>query len=144
MKYESSITYHSKVMANIKVFTEKETDRAKAICPYLSMRRHKITMTVICPCCIGSPTEMNSLSKVEVSSVITKILSNINSFQMLMMPTQMTKLGLYDNAFIYSSKIAKLIKRCNIHRYNNVCKITYYILTLRLPNKPIRHFCPRN
>ena len=27
MKYESSITYHSKAMANVKVFADKHTDR---------------------------------------------------------------------------------------------------------------------
>jgi hypothetical protein len=41
MKYESPITYHSKDMANVKVFadrqtdrqTEGQTDRPKTICP---------------------------------------------------------------------------------------------------------------
>jgi hypothetical protein len=35
MTYESFITYHSKDMANDKVFadTNKQTDRPKAICP---------------------------------------------------------------------------------------------------------------
>jgi hypothetical protein len=27
MKYESSITYHSKDMANVKVFADRQTDR---------------------------------------------------------------------------------------------------------------------
>ena len=41
VKYESPLTYHSKVMANVKVFadkqsnrlTDKQTDRPKTICP---------------------------------------------------------------------------------------------------------------
>jgi hypothetical protein len=37
MKYESLITYHSKDMANFKVFadrqTDEQTDRSKTICP---------------------------------------------------------------------------------------------------------------
>jgi hypothetical protein len=41
MKYESHITYHSKDMANVKVFAERQTnrhtnrqmDRPKTICP---------------------------------------------------------------------------------------------------------------
>ena len=37
VKYESPITYHSKDMANVKVFadrqTDKQTDRPKTICP---------------------------------------------------------------------------------------------------------------
>ena len=35
MKYKSSITYHSKAMADVKVFagTDGQTDRPKTICP---------------------------------------------------------------------------------------------------------------
>jgi hypothetical protein len=37
MKYENPITYHSKDMANVKVFADRqknrETDRPKTICP---------------------------------------------------------------------------------------------------------------
>jgi hypothetical protein len=37
MKYESPITYHSKDMANVKVFADRQTnkqmDRPKTICP---------------------------------------------------------------------------------------------------------------
>ena len=35
MKYESSITYHSKAMANVKVFVDKRTDRPKTTCTYM-------------------------------------------------------------------------------------------------------------
>ena len=31
-KCESSITYHSKATANVKVFADKQTDRPKTIC----------------------------------------------------------------------------------------------------------------
>jgi hypothetical protein len=60
MKYESLITYHSKDIANVKVFfffsdrqtktdrpktiqtdKERQTDRPKTICPYLSIWGHK-------------------------------------------------------------------------------------------------------
>ena len=33
MKYESSITYHPKAVAKIKVFADKQRDRPKTICP---------------------------------------------------------------------------------------------------------------
>ena len=33
VKYESFITYHSKVMANVKVFADKQTDKLKTIWP---------------------------------------------------------------------------------------------------------------
>jgi 3-deoxy-D-manno-octulosonic acid (KDO) 8-phosphate synthase len=33
MEYESPITYHSKDMANVKVFVDRQTDRPKTICP---------------------------------------------------------------------------------------------------------------
>ena len=40
VKYESCITYHSKAMANVKVFSDKHTERRpKTICPW--WRRHK-------------------------------------------------------------------------------------------------------
>ena len=32
VKYESSITYHSKAMANVKVFVDRQTDRPKTLC----------------------------------------------------------------------------------------------------------------
>ena len=49
MKYENSYTYHSKAMANAKVFADKQTDkrtdaetkRPKTICTDLSMLVHK-------------------------------------------------------------------------------------------------------
>ena len=58
VKYESSITYHSKAMANIKRFCNKQTDRRtgrtcgqtdkrtdqKLYAPDLSMRGHKIAI----------------------------------------------------------------------------------------------------
>jgi hypothetical protein len=52
MKYESLITYHSKDMATVKVFadrqTNRQTDRPKTICPDLSIRGHKnIEQTVL-------------------------------------------------------------------------------------------------
>ena len=48
VKYESSITYHSKAVANVKVFADKQTDSKqmnkrtgqKLHAPDLSMRRH--------------------------------------------------------------------------------------------------------
>ena len=33
MKYEISITYHSKAMANVKDFADRQTDGPKTICP---------------------------------------------------------------------------------------------------------------
>jgi hypothetical protein len=33
MKYESPITYHSKDMANVKVFADRQMDRPKTIMP---------------------------------------------------------------------------------------------------------------
>ena len=33
VKYESFITDHSKAIANVKVFTDQQTDRPKTICP---------------------------------------------------------------------------------------------------------------
>jgi hypothetical protein len=33
MKYESPITYHSKDMANVKVFADRKMDKPKTICP---------------------------------------------------------------------------------------------------------------
>jgi hypothetical protein len=49
MKYESPITCHSKDMAYVKVFADKETDRQtdrqmdrpKTTCPDLSIQGHK-------------------------------------------------------------------------------------------------------
>ena len=49
MKDDNSITYHSKAMANVKVFadkqtdkqTDRQTDRPKTICPHLLMPGHK-------------------------------------------------------------------------------------------------------
>ena len=44
VKYESSITYHSKAMANIKVFADKQTDKwtdQKLYAPNQSIRTHK-------------------------------------------------------------------------------------------------------
>ena len=44
MNYESPITCHSKVMANIKVFADKQTDTQtghKQYSPNLSMQGHK-------------------------------------------------------------------------------------------------------
>ena len=41
MKYESPIPYHSKAMAKIKVFADKQMDRQKLYAPDLSMRGHK-------------------------------------------------------------------------------------------------------
>jgi hypothetical protein len=45
MKYESLITDHSKDMANVKVFADRQTDRQmdrpKTICPDLSIQGHK-------------------------------------------------------------------------------------------------------
>jgi hypothetical protein len=44
MKYESPITYHSKDMANVKVFADRQTDRRtgqKLYAPDLSIRGHK-------------------------------------------------------------------------------------------------------
>ena len=48
VKYESSITYHSKAMVNVKVFAHKQSDRRtdkrtgqKLYAPDISMRRHK-------------------------------------------------------------------------------------------------------
>ena len=41
MKYESSITYHSKTMANVQVFADKQTDRPKTVCPQSIDARHE-------------------------------------------------------------------------------------------------------
>jgi hypothetical protein len=48
MKYESPITYHSKDMANVKVFAERQTDKQtnrrtgqQLYAPDLSIRGHK-------------------------------------------------------------------------------------------------------
>ena len=49
VKYESSITYHSKAMANVKVFADKQaekraggqTGQPKTTCPNLSMQGHR-------------------------------------------------------------------------------------------------------
>ena len=44
VKYESSITYHSKAMAILKVFADKQTDQRtgqKLYAPDLSIRGHK-------------------------------------------------------------------------------------------------------
>jgi hypothetical protein len=44
MKYESPITYHSKDMANVKVFADRQTNRPtgqKLYAPDLSIRGHK-------------------------------------------------------------------------------------------------------
>ena len=44
MKFKSSITYHSKAMANVKVLADKQMDRRtgqKLYHPDLSMRGHK-------------------------------------------------------------------------------------------------------
>jgi hypothetical protein len=44
MKYESCITYHSKDMANVKVFADRQTNRRtgqKLYAPNLSIRGHK-------------------------------------------------------------------------------------------------------
>jgi hypothetical protein len=44
MKYESPITYHSKDMANVKVFADRQTNRQtgqKLYAPDLSIREHK-------------------------------------------------------------------------------------------------------
>jgi hypothetical protein len=35
MKYESPITYHSKDMANVKVFADRQTNRPKLYAPDL-------------------------------------------------------------------------------------------------------------
>jgi hypothetical protein len=46
MKYESPITKHSKDMANVKVFADRQTDRRtgqKLYAPDLSIRGHKNT-----------------------------------------------------------------------------------------------------
>jgi hypothetical protein len=40
MKYESPITYHSKDMANVKVFADRQTGQ-KLFAPNLSIRGHK-------------------------------------------------------------------------------------------------------
>ena len=40
MKYESSITYHSKTMANVKLFVDRQTGQ-KLYAPDLSMLGHK-------------------------------------------------------------------------------------------------------
>jgi hypothetical protein len=40
MNYESPITYHSKDMANVKVFADRQTDQ-KLYAPDLSIRGHK-------------------------------------------------------------------------------------------------------
>ena len=64
MKYESLITYHSKDMANVKVFadrqTDKQTDRRtgqKLYAPDLSIRGHKknLAETVQLPEHTGKP-----------------------------------------------------------------------------------------
>jgi hypothetical protein len=45
MKYESLITYHSKDMANAKVFLkDNQTDRPKTICPRSFDTGHKNTL----------------------------------------------------------------------------------------------------
>jgi hypothetical protein len=47
MEYESSITYHSKDMANVKVFADRQTNRwigQKLYAPDLSIRGHKKTI----------------------------------------------------------------------------------------------------
>jgi hypothetical protein len=44
MKYESPITYHSKDMANVKVFEDRQTNRQTGQKPYapdLSIQGHK-------------------------------------------------------------------------------------------------------
>jgi hypothetical protein len=44
MNYESPITYHSKDMANVKVFADRQTDKQtgkKLYAPDLSIRGHK-------------------------------------------------------------------------------------------------------
>ena len=43
-KYESSITYHSKVMGNVNSFEEKHTDRTKTICPQSNEKQADITI----------------------------------------------------------------------------------------------------
>jgi hypothetical protein len=43
VKYTSPITYHSKDMANVKIFADKQTDRPKLYAPDLSIRGHKNT-----------------------------------------------------------------------------------------------------
>jgi hypothetical protein len=48
MKYESPITCHSKDMANVKVFADRQTTRQtgqKLYAPNLSIRGHKNFMT---------------------------------------------------------------------------------------------------
>jgi hypothetical protein len=50
MKYESPITYHSKDMANVKVFADKQTDRRtgqKLYVPDLSIQGHKNQGSII-------------------------------------------------------------------------------------------------
>ena len=53
-KYEGSISYHSKVIAKVKVDdketnrrTNKQTDRTKTICPDHSIRGHKNYPTIL-------------------------------------------------------------------------------------------------
>ena len=61
MKYESPITYHSKDMANVKVFADRQTDRQtdkqtdrrtgqKLYAPDLSIRGHKKLLVHIDKC----------------------------------------------------------------------------------------------
>jgi hypothetical protein len=40
MKYESPVTYHSKDMANVKIFADRQTGQ-KLYAPNLSIRGHK-------------------------------------------------------------------------------------------------------
>jgi hypothetical protein len=47
MKYQSSITYHSKDMANVKVFADRQTNRPKTICPQSFDTGHKNDSPII-------------------------------------------------------------------------------------------------